>query len=268
MSLWIEHESDEFIPNWLKVGLPTKCRYCGSPMLNYYNDDYRCTNRKCSNDKCYGFVAARADFARKLLGIEGVGFAGCLRDAQMFKADSPFVLLKAWGINPVVSLDQYLRIHCFEGIDSEWERIVNSLGVYTLDELYEQYDGKWRNLLLENKELLYNNLQYVTLKQRPSYMKNSNGPQLTYTIMITGTPIGFDTKEHFINSVNEACMGRIIVLHQKTKKQSGVDFLIREPGSTTRGKVDAANRAGIPIVTSQQFIAYLTSKLLELNAET
>lgn len=266
MSVWIKHETDPYIPEWLRNNLQSKCPHCSSPMMNYYNEDYRCTNRKCSNPDCYGFVAAKADFARKLLKIEGIGFASCLKDAILIKAKSPFELFKAWDMKPIISLEQFLRIHCFEGVDSEWERITKQLNLYSLDELYERYDGKWKNLLIENKELIYNNLQYVTLKPRPDNILSS-GPRLTYNIMITGTPIGFETKEHFIDTLNAICKGKIIILHQKTKRQSGVDFLIREPGSTTRGKVDAAIKGGIPIITSEEFIKFLTAKMLELNAE-
>lgn len=264
MGTWFKHEDDPYIPDWLKESLSTKCKYCGSPMENYYNDDFKCTNRRCTNNKCYGYVAARADFARKLIGIKGVGFAGCLRDATMFKLDSPFKLLKAWNIKPVLTLEQFLRIHCFEGIDSEWGKITQQLGIYTLDELYERYNGKWKSLLDEHKEELYDNLNYVTLQEKPKNIVK-DGPDLVYTIMITGTPIGFQTKDHFINVLNTAMQGRIVVIHQKTKKQSGVNFLIREPGSTTRGKVDAAKRGGIPIITSQEFMTFLYTKLVELN---
>lgn len=264
MSYWVRHSEDNIIPIWLKDSLQSKCPYCGHEMLNYYNDDCRCTNRKCSNDYCYGFVAARADFARELLNIKGIGFETCLKDAILSDAKSPFDLFRVWNIRPEVTLAQFLRIHCFEGIDSEWDRIIQTLGIYTLDELFDRYDGKWLPLLVANKETLYHNLSFVNLKGRPDSVI-AYKPIYTFTIMITGTPNNFASKEHFINTINEICRGKIVVIHQKTKRQSGVDFLIREPGSTTRGKVDAALKGGIPIVTSDEFIMFLTNKMLEIN---
>lgn len=267
MSYWVNHEDDPYIPIWLKSNLPSKCSYCGAPLMNYYNDDLRCTNRKCSNEQCYGFVAAKADFARKILGIKGIGFAGCLKDAQLIHATSPFQLLKLWGLKPRVTIGQFLRMHCFEGVDSEWERVTKELSVYTLDELYDRYGGKWKQLLLDHKDEIYSNAEYVTMIEKPAHIGNK-GPEKVFNIMITGTPNGYTTKEHFIDTLNAACLGRIVILHQKTKRQSGVDFLIREPGSTTRGKVDAAIKGGIPIVTSEEFVQYLIGVLNELNAES
>lgn len=267
MSYWIEQEKDTRLPDWLSAALPATCPHCGSPMVNYYNDDYRCTNRKCSNPKCYTFVAAKADFARSIIGIDGVGYKTCLRDAKYIGATSVFQLLNYWGSKPTVTMEQFLRMHCFEGIDSEWERIVKENSIYTLDELFEKYEGKWRTLIEEHKEELYSNLQYVTLKGKPADLIGS-GPKLTYTIMITGTPIGFATKEHFINMVNEACRGLIVTIHQKTKRQSDVDFLIREPGSETKGKVEAAMKGGIPIVTSEQYMLFLAEQIKRMKSRS
>jgi ssDNA-binding Zn-finger/Zn-ribbon topoisomerase 1 len=267
MGEWILQSEDEMLPDWLKSSLRQTCPYCGSPMMNYYNDNYRCTNRKCSNEECCGAVAAKADFVRKLLKMDGLGFKTCLSEIKATKSKTPFELLHSWGSKPVVSLGMFLRMHCFEGIDNEWEDIVVSTNSYTLDELYSNYDGKWKGLLEKNKELIYNNLQYVTLKERPVDLVKT-GPRLVLNIMITGTPIGFQSKDHFIATVNQLCRGIIVVKHQVTKRQSGVDCLIREPGSTTRGKVEAAQKGGIPIVTSQQFLEVIKEKMESYASET
>ena len=253
---------DERMPDWLKSELRANCPYCGSPMLNCYNKDGRCTNRRCENDSCKGMIAARADFMRKLLDIKGAGFASNISDVSAFKIKNQLELLTVWGIKPKVDLGTYLRMHCFEGIDSEWDRITKELNVYTLDELYERYTGKWKQLLEDNKELLYNDLKYITLKENDIHY---DGPAIKHVIMITGTPYNFASKDDFINQVNEACAGRIITIHQKTKRQSNVDFLIREPTSTTRGKVEAAIKGGIPIITSQEYLDLLHQEILELN---
>lgn len=266
MGLWVEQEIDEAMPEWLKTSLVSKCPYCGHAMQNYYNDVGRCTNRRCSNNMCIGMLAARADFVRKLIGIEGVGFKTCLNDIRVSKSSTVFQLLNFWNVKPTVPLSTFLRMHCIEGIDNEWEDIVQTEGVYSLDELYDKYNGKRRGLLDAIKGMLYSNLEYVNIIGRPDDLVKS-GPRKVYTIMITGTPIGFASKDDFLYQVNAACRGLIIVKHQKTKRQSGVDCLIREPGSNTRGKVEAAMKGGIPILTSSQFIQFLTKELEKINSE-
>lgn len=266
MGSWVEQSKDCLLPTWLSTELNSSCVYCGSPMLNYYNDVGRCTNRKCSNDNCPGFIAARAEFVCKLLKIDGMGFKSCLKDLRIFKANTVFELLNAWHIKPTVPLSVFLRMHCFEGVDNAWEDICQTLSVYTLEELYERYDGKWKQLLIDKREEIENNLKYVTLAGKPENMVKT-GPKYVLTIMITGTPIGYASKDDFIYTVNDACRGLIVVKHQKTKRQTGVDCLIREPGSTTRGKVEAAVKGGIPILTSAQFVNFLTELMGKIKSE-
>ncbi len=267
MGTWVMQAEDDLMPSWLNDSLSKTCQHCGSPMMNYYNDVGRCTNRKCSNEECCGFVAAKADFVRKIIKLEGLGFKTCLRDVKLSGAKNPFELLDFWHCKPVVSLGTFLRMHCFEGVDNEWDNITTSLGVYTLDELYDAYDGKWKSLLLENREEIYSNQKYVQLKGKPADLVKS-GPRLVLNVMITGTPIGYASKEDFLRTLNSICRGIIVITHQVTKRQSGVDCLIREPGSTTRGKVEAAIKGNIPILTSEQFINFLTDQMNRYNAES
>lgn len=250
---WVKHTEDVYLPDYLKEGLNSHCQYCGYEMENYYNDDYRCTNRRCSNPLCSGAMAAKGAFMLKLLGYKGAGFASCLKAIEEHALKSHVRLLRVLTDTPTISLQEYLRIHCFPGVDSEWEKICQTLSLYNLDELFERYDGKHKQLLEDNKELLYSNLDCVKLTERPKGF-TTQAPVKYLNIMITGTPNGFDNKDHFINTMNAALHGKIVILHQKTKRMTGVDFLIREPGSTTRGKYDAALRGGIPIVTSKEFV--------------
>lgn len=266
MGIWVVQSEDTTLPEWLNDSLNKTCPYCGSPMMNYYNDVGRCTNRKCSNEQCCGFVAAKADFVRKLLKMDGLGFKTCLRDIRSSKARNPFELLRYWGYKPTVPVGTFLRMHCFEGVDNEWDDIATTTGSYTLDEIYESYNGKWKQLLLDRKEEIYSNLEYVNLTSRPETLVKS-GPRLVLNIMITGTPIGYRSKDDFITTLNAICRGIIVIRHQVTKRQTGVDCLIREPGSTTRGKVEAAMKGNIPILTSEQFVKFLTEQMESYTAE-
>lgn len=265
MGNWVKHTDDDMLPNWLAKALLANCPICGSSMINYYNDDYRCTNRKCSNESCSGFVAQKGAFMFAKLGIKGIGYATCLDRARLGDCNNHLKLLSVFSHKPTIDLATFLRIMCFEGVDSEWDTICNSLGLYTLEELFEKYNGKHLQLLIKNKDLLYDSLQYVTLKERPA--KRSTVTRKYLNIMITGTPTGYDTKEDFIDKLNAVLNGEIVILHQKTKRQSGVDYLIREPGSSTRGKLEAAIKGGIPIITSQEFVQILVNNITEIRNE-
>ena len=262
--MWVKQVEDTNLPDWLAQHLKSTCRYCGSPMENYYNIDGRCTNRRCSNPYCAGMLAARADNMRQLINLKGLGFAKCLNDIQCHNIKKPIELLAVWGYKPEVTLGTFLRMQCWEGVDSELEVITQQNDYYTLDELFEGYQGKYRQLFEDNKEELYKAADYVTLKKR---VNESSKNAVKMTIMITGTPNGFSTKEEFVESCNEACGGRIITIHQKTKRQTGVDCLIKEPGTTTRGKVEAAQKGGIPIITSLEYIYLLSEILKKLDSE-
>lgn len=266
MGKWVLQTQDKLLPEWLQKNLSSKCELCGHEMENYYNDDDRCTFRRCSNPNCVGMKASKGAFMFKLLGYKGIGYAKCRDWSYTGRFKSHVEFLSLAGAKPTMHLYEYLRIHCFKGVDGEWEVICKKLGIYTLDELYEKYDGKHNELLRENKELLYENLKHVNLVERPKD-HSQNGPARYLTIMITGTPNGYDSKDAFIDSLNALMKGRIIIIHQKTKKMSGVDYLIREPGSTTRGKLDAAIRGGIPIVTSVEFIEECAKLVEKINSE-
>ena len=179
MGVWIKHSEDTLIPMWLKTNLTDSCMHCGSPMLNYYNDDNRCTNRKCSNSKCYGFLAAKADVMRQIVGIEGIGYESCLKDAMMIKATSQFQLLRLWGSKPTVSLVEYLKMHCFEGIDTEWERIVIEGGYLdigindTMKDLVVNFIGAVTFsligfLYIENREKYKFSVNFIPRRKRES----------------------------------------------------------------------------------------------------
>lgn len=258
---------DDLLPDWLKENLSMNCDVCGSPLVDYYNEDYRCTNTCCSNPACPSLLASRANFVCSMLGTKGIGYATLL---QYFKQHPEYKthmdVLYLFSTKPKVTVAQYLRIACLKGIDSQWENICLKVGGRNFSEFYERYKGgKYFSLLEENAELLQ---KYSSLVEFPAPEFSTSQETIYITIMITGTPIGFASKEQFINKLNQLMQGRIVLIHQATKRQTGVDYLIREPGSTTRGKVEAALRGGIPIVTSQEFISILTERMEKILGVT
>lgn len=250
--MWILHKNDTNIPLWLKSKLNEVCLYCGSDMENYYNElDKRCTDRRCSSPVCPAMIASRADFIREILCVKGLGFAKLYDIVRQNNITDPVDIIPYLG-QFTIPLYTYLRLHCFVGIDSEWETICKKADVWTLDDLYARYYGDRRSILDDNRERLYAHESYVKF-----YIPETEyaGEKHIITLMITGTPYGFESKEHFINCLNQT-FGKFgaVFIHQKTKRQSGVNFLIRDNLQVTTGKVETALKAGIPICTSEDFV--------------
>ena len=263
--MWVKHIEDTNMPEWLKSNLESNCKICGSEMLNYYNEDNRCTFRKCSNPYCPGMIATRADNIRQLIGVKGLGYAGLLDIVRKYDIKRPIDILPFLNIQPTVSIGMFLRMQCWEGVDSALETEMQQNGITDLDTLLNSYNGKYKSYIDKYKQDLIETSKYVKLPEKAKHKS-----QVSYTIMITGTPIGFNSKEHFIQYMNNMTQGLITTIHQPTKRQSNVDCLIREPGSTTRGKYEAALKAGIPIMTSKEYIneiinglSYLTDRETE-----
>ena len=258
---WYKLTEDESVPSWLQESLPSKCKYCGKPMLSGHNDFGRITGLRCEDMNCPSMIASRIVFILELLQLKGIGFAKALSLVNTYKFSHPIECLKVLDMKPVVDLGTFLRCSCIQGIDGEWVTLAETSDSYTLDELYSAYPDN--PLLLEHKDMLYNNLQYVTLKERTVKKAKSVTP---IVIMITGTPIGFATKDSFVDACNSFCQGEFKIIHQKTAKQSGVHFLIKEPGTNTRVKVETAKKAGITILTSEQFMQVLDVLMKEVSS--
>lgn len=257
---WFSITEDEAIPSWLKEHLPTTCKYCGQPMLAGHNEYGRITGLRCADMDCPSMIASRLVFIYEILEIKGTGFARAYELVKLKKWKHPIEYLQLLDKKPTMSIGTFLRCNCIQGIDGEWATMADKADCYTLDEMFAAYPTN--EYLLENKEMLYRNLQYVNLTQRRH--KKAKGV-VPITIMITGTPIGFNNKAHFIAYCNEYCKGEYRIIHQETKKQSGVHFLIREPGSVTRGKLETALKANIPVITSEEFLTVLSILMKEVE---
>ena len=260
------HSQDNLLPSWLKENLRTTCQYCGSEMMNYYNNDSRCTNRRCSNPTCCGEMASKGDFIMKVLDIKGIGFARCLDAIRAGRLTNPVQLLGSFQVQPTVTMAQFLRIHCFEGVDSAWDTLCTSKRIYSIDDLFRADLGDYTPLIKKNEQMIRDNAKFVKFKGKPVQYVPRN--QVKYlTVMITGPVNGYVSKEQFLDKVNAATLGRIVILYQKTVRKTEVDFLIRDNPQDTSRKVSAALEGGFPIVTSEQFIRILIAMINKINSE-
>lgn len=258
MSYFVKHIEDKLIPLWLKTALRSDCELCGAPMLNYYNNDERCTNRRCSNKECPGMLAARFVSMCKVLDIKGVGYQTGLKLINQYGLKSHVDCI-GYVLDRVLTipLGKFLRVMQFEGVDGEWEALCERGEFYDLDTLYANYTGDLRYVLDNNKDEIYRCSKFFNFKQ-PTVKRAVARSIKEFNIMITGTPKNFPDKDSFVATLNHLLQGIIKIYHIPHKRKTNVDYLIREPGSTTKGKYETALEAGIPIVTSEEFISILT----------
>lgn len=253
--MWVSYDNDTYIVPAVKMALDRTCRYCGSVMEHYYNDDFRCTNRRCSNPECVSYVAARANVMVEILEIKGYGFKTLL---SMAKSNH---ILKHWHLIPMiinekpsVSLVNFLRILNFDSVDSAWEKELVTYDINDVESLLTKYNGRFEKLIKDHEADIRNAEEYFCIQKPETARNDAVENREVINIMITGVPNGYSSKDAFISYLNQRFGKYFIFTHQKTKRQSGVFCLIREPGSTTRGKVEAAMKGGIPICTSQEII--------------
>lgn len=262
--MWVKYSDDVSTPKQILVHLSKNCMFCNSEMEHYFNDDFRCTNRRCSNPNCKSYVAAKMDVMLKILGIKGIGFKTAIKIIDENGYTRHWQLLQYLDLMPEIELFTFMRIVNIDGIDSGWEKELVTNHIFTLEDLATKYTGKYKEIVDAHKDDILDAAKYFLIKT-PEFVDKTSDKTVYLNIMITGVPNGFQSKEAFIDYCNKACGGYIVITHQKTKRQSGVHYLIREPGSTTRGKVEAAEKGGIPIVTSKQFFASLAAILRSLD---
>lgn len=258
MAYYIKHENDELLPEWLKSNISSSCPACGAYMMNYYNDYEQCTNRRCSNKYCPAMLAKRAVGMFTILGLKGVGYETALKVIRNNKLKSHVDVI-GFILDDILTipLHKFLRLMEFERVDTAWEHICMEGDYYTLDDLFSRYNGEYKYVLNDNQSELYRCATFFNFS-KPKVKKVANEPIQTLRIMITGTPVGYATKESYVETLNMKLQGIIKIIHVPHARKTNVDALIRESGSTTKGKYTAALEAGIPILTSEEFNAVLT----------
>ncbi len=252
--MWVKHSQDSMMAPWLRESLNTYCEVCGAELENFYNVDGQCTSRRCSNPNCIAMLANRMDFVRDLVGIEGVGYAKAVQLIKAYHWTRPIQILSILSTKPIVSLGTYLRMQCFEGVDSELDSICQREGYSTLDDVFNHYTGKWAELLKQNEQQLREDLSYVQLKEPP---KNKAIVKKPLVIMITGAVSGFSSKESFIEALRQEFGDCFNIVYQKTSRKTGVSVLVADAQQVATKKVADAKAGGIPIMTSVQLITNL-----------
>ena len=254
MSKWVIQREDTQLPDWLKANLRETCK-CGGLMENYYNDRGDITSRRCSNTKCPYRLAQKIVGVCDILEVKGIGPERALSLVQNYNLSTQYQAIShILKDKPTVSLYNFLRMSFIKGVDTGWSEVANKCT--SLDECYTKYVGNLSRVLVQNRELLYDGLQYVNILQRK---KQKFKPILTGTVMISGTLRGYENRNQYIAILNYASQGLINLSISESKRKTGILALIQEKDAPMRGKAECALQNGIPIMDPEQFSTFIQS---------
>ena len=253
---WVKQADDLYLPAWLKDNLKDTCT-CGSPMENYYNDKGCITKRRCANPYCYHKLALKIVGMCDILQVKGIAEATAEKIVKSRGLTNHYAALpEILQEKPRISLYTFLRLSFIEGVDTSWGEVTDTYK--TLDDIFASYKGKYRTLLDNNKELLYEGLKYVDVKM-PKIQKYKC--VLSCTVMLSGAIRGYDNRNVFIGCINEVMDGLVDIRIAEHKRATGVAALIQEKDTPNRGKAEVALSHGIPIMSPDEFKAWVVSEV-------
>ncbi|MBQ2885866.1 MAG: hypothetical protein IJE43_19245 [Alphaproteobacteria bacterium] len=253
---WVKQTEDNNLPKWLTDNIKSHCE-CGYEMENLYNKQERLSKRRCSNPKCPFKVALKIVGLCDILQIEGIGEANALKLVKNHNLNHQYEALPHLMNEKVrVNLYTFLRLAFIEGIDTSWGEVTKLYD--NLDDVFEKYNGKYKDVLYANKELLYDGLKYVDLQQawKPKYE-----PVLTGTVMISGSLRGWDNRNDFITGINYVMDGLVSLNVAESARKTNVLALIQEADQPNRTKAAVAKANGIPIKTPKEFQEYIMAEV-------
>lgn len=249
----VNSNDDVLLPDWLKSNIEHTC-VCGSPIMNYYNEDGKCTNRVCSNDLCFESVARKLLFCVQELGLKGtgIGVAKCRELAKQYCNKSHFQAFPyLFNKKPKCSISMYLKLCCIYGMDNRWNTVAGSYK--SVDDFLLNYNGQYRDVVDEHIDLIKDNVSYVDFVSVEEFKYK---PVVVGNIMITGELNNIRDRRIFPYALKKATNG-LVDVNLVGKRKTDVMALIKEASSPTTDKVRIANENGIPIYTSEEFIEYV-----------
>ena len=235
----------------LKGVIAETCPYCGGKMINLCNEFGKITNRRCENyTTCPGHNAAKAEDMFKILGVQGIGYKTCLDYLRSNGYKSHLDCLPLSTENELYLYDIF-RLLCIDGLDKQWKKECETVNVYTLEDV-NKLSPKLQVYVNNNMDTINKILEYIKIKVPSKKFSDTFN-----NIMITGPVNGFVNKNDFINYCNDKYGEYIKTIHQENKRKTNVDYLIKEPQTAPRAKVEVAKSAGIPIVSSEEYLKIL-----------
>lgn len=257
--LWVKQSEDQFMPDWLKSELSDECPECHSPILNGYNDNMECTRRVCSNELCKRTIAARIGEMCKVLGIagikEGIGYKIVKDNGLTNYFDAiPIICTE----KPDITLSTLFKFAFIFGINDEFEDICKDFT--TVDEVLNDYIGKYKSELLQKADLLrYGATKFNIVK--PVRHETLFSPVVGGCVVITGEIPKISNRDDFIPIVNATFLGLTNFTYSKTRRKTGLFCCIAEDKAAVTGKVQDAKSAGVPIYTKNEFMSEVISRI-------
>lgn len=275
-------------PRLVKLLMSKDTCECGSDLM--INEEK--TIILCSNAECPFKVSKRLQQMCKDLLIMGIGETLAQKIVEHLGLSSPIQLLAYVPEEDGVLADSISIERCndfYNQIKSKeyqlWEYLRsanipsvrdNSVkimkGVESFTELYEQLDvggiGFIEDQLgLNRKEensIMATQIYEGLMNEKPYLLHVEpylNVPDKTdeITVVISKGINNYPSKEAFINMINARYKGLVYVNYIKTMS-SNVNVLIWEGVGEYTSKVQKAEKLGVPIMTSMEFIDYIDSK--------
>lgn len=243
------------IPDWLSLYMEKECPACGAPLVDDGppNDTggVLLTQRYCPNNYCPRHMAHKIVNVAKYLGIQGYGPATAEDMVRLNKLENHLqaIPLLMQGERPRVYVWEVGIMAQIYGLSSKWKEIL--LGYKSFEEYFEKAKSIPNDLVLNKKYLMYAE-SFFDLKEPLS--------KRVIRIMISGSITGFSNKHDFVPWLNER-VGQYLQIMEVGKRKTNVDFLVKEPTSVDHAKTGIALEAGIPIVSSKQFLVIILEML-------
>lgn len=257
--LWLKQSEDYLMPEWLKNNLPENCPECGSPIYNGYNSEKECTRRIDSNETCPRVLAARIAYMCEELQIPGIKEGNSYKIVREHQLTNYFdaipIICKE---KPKINLSTLFKFAFIFGVSDEFDSICKEFT--TVDEVLNDYNGKYKQELLEKRELLkYGESKFEIVKP---YKHDTVFPTIVGgVVVITGEIPNYQNRGDFIPVVNSMFLGLTNFSYSPSKRKTGLFCCIAQDKSVTTGKVEEARAAGAPIYTVNEFMQEVIGRI-------
>lgn len=255
---WVEQSKDNLFPDWLSKDISNKCPECGSEMVNGYNEYDECTRRRCSNPQCIGNISAKIAKMCETLGVAGIREGKAKKMVIENRLKSHWEALSVLYDNkPALTPLLFLKCCFIYGLDSELSAIAE--GHDSIEGILKNYKGRHYQTLHEYEDTINEGLKYVTIE------KVANGfiysPVIIGEVNITGIVPGYKDREEFIATINYIFRGLVRIKYTNSRRKTGLIACITIDKTATTGKIASAIEGGIPVLTPDEFRAYIMQRV-------